>query len=166
MIRAALVCLLGTSATAEGIDVLFRDGDGADRFIAYNQGCPISNAVITLDFTSSAGGIVIDTAYGGGGSRDPMDVTLIEGDAQLRAVSDGDRMLRIDVATFPTLSAITVTMDVDDTVGAFEDARVHANGEEVAGTTVFIAVDGQISRTRLDAMGVGTLTPAGVCALS
>lgn len=166
MIRAALFCLLGTPLPADGIDVSFQDGNPFDQFIVYNKGCPIGAAVITLDFTSSAGRIVIDTAYGGDGARDPMDVTLAEGDGALRAVADGDRMLRIDLNTLPHLGAVRVTMDVDDSISLFEDARVFADGSEIAGTTVFIAIDGQITSTRLDTLGRGTLNPTGVCPVS
>jgi len=157
MIRVAAFLLLASPADAQDLDVQFQDGNPFDRFIVFNRGCPLANATITLDFTTSKGGILIDTAYGGLGARDPMDVTLTEGNATLREVKDGDQIIRLDVATLPTVSAITVTMDVDDSVGLFEDARVYADGAEVDGTTVSITLNADIVTTTLDNTGQGKL---------
>lgn len=169
MIRLAAFLLMCTPATAQELDVQFQDGNPFDRFIVFNRGCPLADAVIVLDFTTSRGGILIDTILGGPGARDPMDVTLTEGDAVLRPVKDGDQMLRLDVATLPQVSAITVTMDVDDTIGLWEDARVFAEGAEIAGTTVTLTINDSTVTTTLNTTGRGTLTvpaKAAACPLS
>jgi len=62
MIRAAALCLLASPAFGQDIDVQFQDGNPLDRFIAFNRGCPIAAATLTVDFTTSRGGIVIDAA--------------------------------------------------------------------------------------------------------
>lgn len=167
-VTALLLCL-ARPAFGEGLDVRFQDGAPFDRLTVFNQGCPLSAATITLDFTSSNGRIVIDTHYGGLGSRDPSDVILQEGNATVRPVADGDRILRIDTESIPALSAITVSMDVDDTISSFEDARVYADGSEIAGATIQIEINGETAIATLDATGSATLAippAANACAMS
>ncbi|SEV98829.1 hypothetical protein SAMN04488515_0534 [Cognatiyoonia koreensis] len=169
MIRYVLPLFMATPCAADGLLVQFQDGNPLDRFIAYNRGCPLSDVTLTLDFNTSEGGVVIDTEYGGIGTRDPAPVTLTEGAGVLRDVQDGDRRLIVDVARLPTLAAITVTLDVDDTSDAFEDARVFADGRDVAGTTVTIQSGNQTSTTILNDLGRGELEippNANACALS
>lgn len=168
MIRALLLLLAGP-ALAQDVDVRFQDGNPYDRFIVFNRGCPLTDFVILLDFTSSAGGVLIDTVSGGPGARDPMAVQLIEGDASLDPVRDGDQMLRLRVASLPNLAALVVTMDVDDSIGLVEEDRVFADGADVAGTTVTITLHDTITTASLDPTGQATLTlpPAAAgCPLS
>ena len=169
MIRAAALCLLASPAFGQDIDVQFQDGNPFDRFIAFNRGCPIAAATLTVDFTTSRGGIVIDTVRGGPGTRDPMDARLTEGNATLVAVTDGDQGFVVDVIRFPTISAITVVMDVDDTTSLFEDGQVFADGQELSGTTVALTLNDETVSTQLDTTGRGRLTippSAGACPIS
>lgn len=169
MIRAALLCVLGAPLHAEGLTVQFQDGDPRDRLIIFNQGCPLNDAEIRVDFSTSTGRLVIDTAYGGGGTRDPAPIELIEGQAVLRPVTDGDQSLTLENVTLPNLGALVVTMDVDDRTATFEGDRVVASGSEIAGTEITFAINATTTRVTLNTFGQATLElppSAGACALS
>lgn len=135
----------------------YRDGAPADTFVIENQSCALFNAQFVIDLHTSVAGVLIDTAYGGPGSWDPLPAILTEGDATLAPVSDGDRRLEIQVNALQPDGRVAVTLDTDDSVSATEGQRVHVSGSEIAGATVQMVVGGIGTQAVFDTLGDATL---------
>lgn len=136
ILLSAIIVFAPAKLAANELLVWFQDGNPADRILVHNTGCPISGAKLTIDFRSSSGKVLIDTTYGGPGSRDPLDVQVARGDIRIIPPQDGAQILEIMIDDMQRGAIAEVTMDVDDQISATENMRVGVSGSEVAGTTV------------------------------
>ena len=80
---AVILSLLATSAQAD-LSLRMEDGDPHDRFwIRNTDSCGSVNGILDIDFTPSKGGVLLDTEYGGLGTKDPMPVEVELGPIRL-----------------------------------------------------------------------------------
>jgi len=70
--------------------------------------CPLVAAALQVDFSSSKGRLVIDTEYGGAGTKDPMPVQVLEGLALVDPVADGARRLTVRIGALPPKARVIV----------------------------------------------------------
>lgn len=121
-----------------------RDGDPFDRIFIRNSGeCTLVQGVLGLDFTTSQGGVLIDTEYGGLGTKDPMPVAVEHGPLRVRTVLDGDRQIVIEIdGLLPDQSGV-VTLDVDNEATGWFSGRVSILGEHLDGATARFVTQGQ-----------------------
>jgi hypothetical protein len=154
IILSLLLMLSAQSVQAFGLQVWFFDGNPKDRLIIRNAGCPIWDATIVLDMRPTQNGILFDTVRGGPGIRDPLDITVDQGDATLGPVADGDQVLHIFVNHLRDADQITIAMDVDDSgIGD----QVVVTGSEMQGAIVSITIEGETTQTTLDHASRGLL---------
>lgn len=165
---ALFLILVAKAGWAEGLDIRFQDGDPLDRIWLVNFGCPVSQAVLTIDMTGSASEVVIDTAYGGAGTQDPSDITVARGDARLKPVTDGAQSLTLLIDNLPTGGEVEITFDADDEQSDLHGDRIFVDATEFAGTIAHITVGDDASQSTFDdqAQTVLILPPAAAGCLS
>jgi len=111
------------------------DGDPHDRIWLRNLGsCEIVAGALVLDFRNSKGKIVIDTAYGGIGTKDPMPVEVETGNITVRPVADGDREIVVLIGSIAPNGTAVVTLDFDNDASGWFTQRVSILDADVAGT--------------------------------
>ncbi|WP_297616135.1 hypothetical protein [uncultured Roseicyclus sp.] len=121
--------------------IMVLDEDAQDWITVSNGGsCAAVSGRVRIDFGASAGSVVIDTEYGGAGTRDPAPVRVVSGPAVVMPVPDGARSIVIVVSDLPPRGQVIVTLDIDNERGWFEDGRVVATPRDIAGSTAeFVA---------------------------
>ena len=130
-----IVLAVGSPLRAD-IVVTFRDGNPHDRLRIANTGCAAVSGTMTVDFTTSATGILLDTVRGGPGTKDPMPVEVERGPLAVGPVADGARTLTVEVDALQPGATGVITMDVDNTSGWWPEQRIDVFGEDIAGTTI------------------------------
>lgn len=136
-IRPATVLLLVSApiAMAGGLEVSLTDGDPYDRIYISNTGaCDIVAGALTLDFAGSDGKIVIDTAYGGVGTKDPMPVEVETGNIAVAPVADGDTEISVLIHSLGPGGTAIVTLDFDNNASFWFMRRVAILADDVVGT--------------------------------
>jgi len=130
-----LLALIGGPCAAGGLQISMADGDPHDRIWLKNVGkCEIVAGALTLDFRASAGDIVIDTAYGGIGTKDPMPVEVERGNITVQPVADGDPEIVILIGGIAPDGTAVVTLDFDNNLSGWFSRRVSILGDDVVGT--------------------------------
>lgn len=162
---AVIAFCLTARADAQDVTVTYRDG-AADRFMIESQSCPLAQTQFVIDLRTSVAGVLIDTAYGGLGSRDPLPALVVAGDATLAPVNDGDQILTLMVHQLAPQDRVVVTLDTDDSISDTEGQRVHVSGSEIAGSTVRMVVGGIGTEAAFDAQGDAHLDNPTCLALS
>lgn len=152
-IFAVSAALLAASPATATIEVRFRDGNPWDTFDFRNSGCAIYDAVILVDLSTSIAGVLIDTAYGGAGTQDPMPAELSEGQATLAPVNDGDQEFTVEIDKLDDTDRIQVRLDVDDTAGSAYAPKVEVYGDEITGATVTLIYADATTTGTFDANG-------------
>ena len=151
------------SAETPQLSVMMWDGDPHDRiFIRNTDDCALVRGVLVLDFTTSRGRVLIDTQYGGLGTKDPMPVAVEHGPLTVLPVADGDRRIFIEIHGLLPAQSGTVTLDVDNEATGWFAGRVSILGEHLEGAT---------ARFRAQSAGLGddafgTFTSAGAVAIA
>ena len=155
-----------TLAQDAELTVLIRDGDPHDRIYIRNTGrCQLASGVLGLDFTTSAGGILIDTAYGGAGTKDPMPVEVESGPVSVHPVLDGDRQIVIDIENLAPGHSGVVTLDVDNEASGWFASRVSILNDHLEGTGARFASMSQDAQGVFDASGAVVIgLPQDMCA--
>jgi len=138
-----LLMLSCASATAN-VQISFVEGAPKDRFTIKNAGnCDLVNAKMTVDLTSSAGGLIFDTTADGAGvevfqpfeSTDNQQAVLL-----IDPVSDGDQHMSIRIPELAVGTSVSFTIDVDDTLVNSELGQIRVSDSEIAGGTVAITL--------------------------
>lgn len=157
MRRIALtICILASMIprpALAAVEVTFQDGDPWDTFVITSSGCAIIRAELTLDLATSVGAVVIDTEYGGLGTKDPMPAELASGRATLAAVPDGATTLTVAISKLSEDSPIVLQFDADDTISFFRADKIVVTPDEIEGATARLTYDGQTTQ--------GTFGPDG-----
>ncbi len=148
------VLLATVSQATAAVEVTFRDGNPWDVFLITSTDCPISEAELRIDLTTSVAGVLIDTEYGGAGTQDPLPAELASGDAILRPVSDGDQLLTVQITRLDVDTPIRLQMDVDDTAGTQYAPRVQVALHEMTGATVTLSYAGSTTSAPFDPNGL------------
>jgi hypothetical protein len=102
--------------------------------------------------------VVIDTAYGGGGTRDPSPVAVLSGPV---VAVGGRRMGRAHIDHRVTGRCrhggqAVVTLDIDNERGWFENARVMATPDDIMGSVATFTHRGRCRRHATRA-GIATM---------
>ena len=149
--RTALVLsLLATPAFAD-VTLKFVEGAPKDRFIVTNSGCPLNDATLLIDLSTSPAGLIFDVTAQGAGVEVFQPVELVAGNATLSQIADGDQQLFIALGDVATDAEYIITADLDDlqTDGALGQIRVA--GSEIAGTSISLSTtSGEITATFTD----------------
>ncbi|MEL6921087.1 MAG: aggregation factor core [Pseudomonadota bacterium] len=135
---AFIAAALSTAAHAD-IVVTFDEGAPKDRFTVENVGtCALTDAVVTIDLSGSASGLVFDVTESGAGVEVFQPFELVAGADLLSGtptVSDGDNRVDMNVRSLGAGRQIAFTVDVDDTVGT---RQITVSNSEIEGATVSV----------------------------
>lgn len=140
----AVLILLASPSVAESpiLRVSITDGDPYDRIRLINLGdCASLTGLVTIDFANSVGKIVIDTQYGGVGTKDPMPVAVEAGPIAVKPVFDGDTQIGIFIDGMVSNGQGAVTLDVDNDASGWFARRVSILSDDLAGTVVRFGAD-------------------------
>lgn len=119
------------------------DGNPHDRIRVENTAaCGVVTGFLHIDFTPSKARLLIDTAYGGAGTRDPMPVEVEQGAVRIAPVSDGDRAITLRLEALAAGEQAVVTLDLDDEGSFFRAPRVSVTGRDIAGTRALFDLSG------------------------
>ena len=154
-----LVCVLCALAPVARADlmVMIRDGDPLDRVLLRNTGACALTGVVEVDFSGSKGQVVIDTAYGGLGSRDPMQVEVEHGPVKPAPVADGTQRVVIALGGLAAQDVGAITFDMDNQTGWWEERRVVVTPSQLRGTEVILRLKGKAARAVFRTDGKVTL---------
>ncbi|MCU4653906.1 hypothetical protein N8I71_13760 [Roseibacterium sp. SDUM158016] len=161
LLSAAPIAAPLSAQTAE-LEIMVHDTDSIDWIALRLVGeCGPVTGVLAIDFGPSAGGVVIDTEYGGRGSQDPMSVGVLFGPIALGQVPDGATALEIAVAGLEGGDQAVVTLDLDTEQGATAADRIVARPWDIAGSRAIFAPqnagDGLPATATFDANGYARL---------
>ncbi len=137
----AIAVALGFGGTAMA-DVLVEFDEGApkDRFTVTGLGeCMTGPADVTIDLSGSAAGLIFDVTGAGAGVQvfQPFEAS-VSSDALLGAteVRDGDTEVTLRLRDIAMGTAVSFTIDVDDTAGS---RQTIVSGSEIAGASVRVS---------------------------
>ena len=156
--------LVAGTAEAGGLSVSMADGDPHDRIRLRNTGdCAVVAGALQLDFRGSKGAIVLDTAYGGIGTKDPMPVDVEVGNITVPPVADGDREMTILIGSIAPGAKAVVTLDFDNDASGWFARRVSILGNDVVGTVARYAVPGGEVSGVFEGAALELALPEGAC---
>ncbi len=137
ILSATLIALPALSyAEGPSLSISMADGNPHDRITMINTGsCDMVSGTLSLDFTASKGKIIIDTQYGGLGTKDPMPVEIEMGLIAVEPVSDGANHITILLGAIPPKGKAVVTLDFDNNFSPWMAARVSIEDEDLEFTT-------------------------------
>lgn len=138
MLRLTAICLILSACPAlADLSMTFTEGAPKDRFELRNTGaCPVGELQVRLDLTGSSGALIFDTTGSGAGVQVFQPFELVQGADALTqdpVVSDGDKIITLDVKSLAPNQVIAFTIDVDDTVSS---RQITVSGSEIAGAQV------------------------------
>jgi hypothetical protein len=150
------------------LEVIVEDAAMLDVVVFRNvEACGPISGMLRVDFGPSAGQVVIDTEYGGGGTQDPWTPVVRSGPARLMPVADGARALDILVAGLEPGAEVIVTLDMDSEAEPTRAGRIVATGAEIAGSLAAFTPDaapGEVLTAAFDATGLAVLSGPVPCA--
>ncbi|AML53010.1 hypothetical protein [Falsihalocynthiibacter arcticus] len=159
-----LACLTDSQSYAD-IHLEFLEGAPKDKFVLTNEGsCQVKNAVIKIDLSGAAAGLIFDVTAAGAGVEvfQPLEITSgAEHFSTIPKVSDGDQSITLQLQNFGPNKVVAFTIDVDDTTGARE---ITVSDSEFDGVSVSATMGEQLfsatlqdrSEVRLDMAGCMT----------
>jgi hypothetical protein len=156
--------VMATSATAQNLTIQFSDGAPKDRIMLTNAGCPLADAVITLDLEESQGRLIFDTTSQGAGVEVYQPVEITSGSATIAPVNDGDKILQILVKSLATGEKLSLTADIDDTLDA--SRQITVSGSEMAGASVSLVLNDRVLTGIFGTDGaasIGASVPKSTC---
>ncbi|EKV32635.1 putative aggregation factor core protein MAFp3 [Caenispirillum salinarum AK4] len=147
-VAAALALILPTSVPAAaqgfGVDeppadltVRFEEGMGPDLFHVENTGTCLATVMsVTIDLSSTVGGLVFDTEAGGGGANAAYPFILREGGEKITGAAggeDGGRLLTLELSGLRQGERVVFSIDVDDALEDSPWGRTRIAGPEFDG---------------------------------
>ena len=155
-VRAALISVLlaGPAAGSEAfLGVHVHDDDAVD-FIAVRNlgGCDALSGTLRIDFAPSAGGVVIDTEYGGGGALHPRGVEVVHGPAEVAPVEDGALSLEIVLTALAPEEEAVILLDLDSAAGG-----IVARDGDIVGSVAGFSAQGEAVEAALGPDGRAVL---------
>ena len=159
LITALTVCLANTAFA--DIAVTFTEGAPKDRFSFTNDGtCPLSDAALELDLSTSPAGLIFDTTARGAGVEVFQPLEFVAGANALTnkpAPRDGATAVTLALGTFAPGETIAFTVDIDDTTGGRE---ITVSGSEINGARVVLRENGQRTSAPIGSDGTAVLKRA------
>ncbi len=143
---AGCAAFLATSAQAE-MRFAFVESAPKDRFVIENAAdCATGPIDVVIDLGGSAGALVFDTTGAGAGVEVFQPFELIAGADRVIAaspVTDGDKVVRLTLASLAAGATVAFTIDVDDQLEAGPLGQIRVAGSEIVGAsaTVVSATD-------------------------
>lgn len=124
------------------LTVRFEEGLGADIFYVENTStCLATVLAVTIDLGPSAGGMVFDTEYGGGGYNGAYPFALREGAEAVTAATgggDGETTLRLELSGLRPHERVVFSIDTDDALAQSPWGQTRIAGPELAGAMVSV----------------------------
>ncbi|WP_298973977.1 aggregation factor core [uncultured Roseobacter sp.] len=152
-LTTALAALLATGAQAEcmqGLTVKFTESAPRDRFEIIHTATGVFLTGLRIDLSSSAGGLVFDTAAGGNGVE-VFQPFVPEGEMQHVDVADGAEQLEVQLNEMSTGQRAGFTIDVDDQRAQSDLGQIRVTGAEISGASVvFNLADGTVLNATFD----------------
>ena len=149
--------LLPLSAHAQ-IEVRFLEGAPKDTFVIKSS-CQISAGTLSLDMSTSAGGLIFDVTSAGAGVEvfQPLEFVLgQEWVKEIPQVRDGDQTLTLRLKALEAGAEIIFTIDMDDTLGGRE---ITVSGSEIAGGLVAWMSAGVMAEAEFSTKATAALGP-------
>lgn len=147
---AAVLVLAGLAVPAAAADppadltVRFEEGLGPDLFHVENTGTCLATVVaVTIDLSSTVGGLVFDTEGGGAGFNAGYPFVLREGGEHVTGAAggeDGGRALSLDLTGLRRGDRVVFSIDVDDSLEQSPWGRTRIAGPEFDGGRVIATV--------------------------
>ena len=170
MLKSAIsiaLFLLATPVAAQDLIVQFAGGAPKDHISFHSSGCNLSNAVVLLDLTGSAGGLTFDGAAGSEAAKSTQPIEITSGYGALSPVRNGDKRVQILVHTLPPGEALNLAATLGDTAGQTSDVSV--TGSEMAGASIRVALSDRVLKGTFDTAGTAKIAlpaDASVCMAS
>lgn len=143
------------------LEIHVQDADMTDWIvIRHAGGCAPLSGDLRIDFRTSAGDVVIDTEYGGGGVLHPRPVEVLQGPADVGDVRDGARQLDIALWEFSDGVQAVLTLDMDSLRNAAGPGQgsVVATGADIAGAVASFSGGSAPVEAVFDDLGSAYLT--------
>jgi hypothetical protein len=134
---------LSSAAAADGLTVQFTDGVPKDTITLTNGNCLLNEAVIVIDLSQSAAGLIFDVTAAGAGVAVFHPVEVTAGTIAISPVVDGGQVLHLRISDFPIGATFSLSADLDDTTSGRQRT---VTGAEMAGATVTL-VSGKAAST-------------------
>ncbi len=143
-----LLALAAPAAADETVlEVIVQDASAFDWIaIRHDGGCDALTGRLEVDFAPSAGQVVIDTEYGGGGTLHPRPLQVVEGPGEVLGVEDGARALDIELFGLAPGGQVVVTLDMDSGVDLNRPGAARsivARGVDIVGSVARFTAPGQ-----------------------
>jgi hypothetical protein len=156
-LRAARTSVLiaGPATAGEALlGVHVHDADAVDFIaVAHLGGCDALSGTLRIDFASSAGGVVIDTEYGGGGTLHPRGVEVALGPVEVAPVEDGALALDLVLTALAPGEQAVVLLDLDSAAGG-----IAARDRDIAGSVAEFSAQGEAVEAAFGPDGRAVLT--------
>ncbi len=128
--------MMASTAQAD-LNVKFVEGAPKDRFRIENTGtCDIQNASLSIDLSSSQGGLIFDVTSAGAGVEVFQPFEIVEGReslSELPTILDGQSNVTLQIDELQPNEVIVFSIDVDDTLGQRE---ITVTGSEIEGGSI------------------------------
>lgn len=145
----ALLAALVTSPASAIVTVSFVESAPKDTFTFTNAGaCDLGPAVLSIDLSESAAGLIFDTTADGAGVELFQPYETVAGTevlASITPVTDGDAKIALTVTGLAPGQSLSFTIDVDDTAHHSALGQNQVTDNEIAGATVAVTAGGKTS---------------------
>lgn len=157
--------LLFASAAQADIVLSIANGDPYDRLRIWNLAVGSElRGRLHIDFATSEGRVLLDTEYGGLGTKDPMPVEVELGNIRMAPVVEGDRHLTIFLEGVAAGATAVITMDFDNEASFWSGSRVAVIGGHIACTVARFEGGEAGTEATFDPCAVARLSlPARTC---
>lgn len=133
--------ILLTSQAQADVTVRFIEGAPKDRFVI-STSCAMGLTDLTIDMAGSKAGLIFDTTGSGAGVEVFQPLEFVSGQSALNTipeVKDGDASVGFSIQSLTPETALSFTIDVDDTLSNGERGQIIVTGSEIEGAQVRIA---------------------------
>ena len=167
MLKSAItfsLLALATPLAAQDLIVQFDGGVPKDHISFEASDCNLSNAIVLLDLTGSAGGLSFDATPMDSDAKTPQPVEITSGYGALSNVRDGDMRLQILVHMLPPGEALKLSANLGDTPG--QETTGAGAGSEISGASIRVALSDRVVKGTFDMAGTATISlpeDASVC---
>ena len=146
----AATLLLSSPAFAD-ISIRFVESAPKDRFVIQNGSCALSQVDVQIDLSESTGALIFDVTAAGAGVEvfQPVEVQL--GAVSANPVTDGDQQLSFKINEFAAGTEVIISADLDDVLTDSSLGQIRVAGDELAGATVRMTINGQSQQAVFDA---------------
>ncbi len=150
----ATLCVLAHPAAAQDLIMQFQDGAPKDSITLANTGCPLTDAVVTLDLSETDAGLIFDVTSDGVGVEVFQPVEVTQGNVTVSDVTDGSQLLTLSIPELPEFAEVRLTADLDDTMAGRQTVVV---GSELAGANMVLYWQGEVATAAFQGDGIARI---------